>query len=103
MEPLLIKILSLRYKGLGIHVHAGAHSLHPFRYDPVAGIQATRDDPSTIDLVAHGDGSNVDFVVGVYDRDLISALQFRHRALRNKQRPRLGTDYGSDFGVTARS
>ena len=84
-------------------MHAGAHSLNPFRYDSVAGIQAARDDPSVIDPVAHGDGSNVNFVVGLYDRDLISPLQLRHRSLRNKQRPGLGSDYRANFGVTAGS
>jgi hypothetical protein len=73
--------------------------LNPFRYDSIAGIQPARDDPSVIDPVAHSDRSNVNFVVGVYNRDLISPLQFRHRALGNKQRPRLGPDYGADFTV----
>src|SRR3984885_5978515 len=96
-------IFGFCHERFGIHVHAGAHSLNPFRYDSVAGIQATRDNPAVTDPVAHGDGSNVDFVVGFYHRDLISPLQFRHRTLRNKQRPRLGSDYGADFGVTTRS
>src|ERR1700731_3288664 len=93
-------ILGLCCERLGIYVHAGAHSLNPFRYDPVAGIQAARDDPLVTDPGAHGDSSNIDFVVATDDRDLISALEFRHRTLRNKQRPRLGSDYGADFAVT---
>src|SRR5208282_3525683 len=40
-----LSILGLRSERLRIHVHAGVHSLNSFRYDPVAGIQATRDDP----------------------------------------------------------
>src|ERR1700693_107624 len=101
-RPLLID-LGFCYERLGIHVHSGAHSLNPFRYDSVAGIQATRDDPLVTDPVAHGNSSNVDFVVAIYDRDLIFDLQLRHCALRNKQRPRLGSDYGAHFAVTAGS
>ena len=84
-------------------MHSGAHSLNPFRYDPVAGIKAARDDPSAIDPVAHGDGPNVDFVVGVYDRDLKPALQFRHRPLRDEECSGLGPDHGANFSVTARA
>src|ERR1700733_2834133 len=95
--------LGFCYEGLGIHVHARAHSLNPLRYDSVAGTQAARDDPSVIDPVAHSDGSNVNFVVGLYDRNLISPLQFRHRALRNQERAGLFADHSPHLAVAARS
>ena len=46
----------------------------PLHYDSVARIQAARDDPSVIDPVSHGDGSNVDFVLGTDDSHLVAAL-----------------------------
>jgi hypothetical protein len=55
-------------------VHAGTHSLNPFCYDSITGIQAACDDPPVIDAITYSDSSNVDLVVSVYDRDLISAL-----------------------------
>jgi hypothetical protein len=66
----------LGHEWLGIHVHTGAHSLHSFDYDSVSGVQPAGDDPSVIDPVADGDGSNIHFVVGVNDSDLVAALQF---------------------------
>src|SRR5580692_257017 len=95
--------LVFRHERFRVHVRACAHSLNPFHYDPVPRIESAGDNPSVIDAISHSDGSNVDFIAGVDDGDLISALQLRYRALRNQQRPGLGSNYGTDFGVTARS
>jgi hypothetical protein len=48
--------------------------LNAFHYDSVAGVETARNNPSAIDAVAHGNGSNVDFVVGAHDSNLVAAL-----------------------------
>src|SRR5579864_1977323 len=89
--------LALGHEWLGIHAHTAAHSLHSFSNDSVSWIEPARDDPSVINPVGHSDRSNVNFVVGANDRNLVAPLQFRHGPLRNEQRPRLRPDYRADF------
>src|ERR1700677_4997906 len=77
-------ILGFCYKRLGVHAHTGAHPLNAFNYDSVACIEAARHDQSVIDAVAHRNGSNINFIAGAHDSNLVAALQFRYRALWNK-------------------
>src|SRR5271169_3751878 len=95
--------LVLGHKWLGIHAHTTAHSLNSFNNDSVSGIEPVSDDPSVINPVAHSDRSNVNFVVGANNSNLVAPLQLRHCPLRNKQRPRLGPDNRTDFGIAAGS
>src|SRR5579863_86100 len=97
------RCLVLGPEWLGIHVHAGAHPLDSFNHDSVSRIQPVRDDPSVINPVAHSDRSNVHLVVSSNHSNLVAALQFRNRPLRNQQRPRLGPYYRPDFGIAAGS
>src|SRR5208282_1983907 len=94
---------ALGHEWLGIHAYATAHSLHSFNHHSVSKVEPVRDDPSVINPVADGDRSNVDFVVGADDGNLVAALQLRHCPLRNQQRPRFGPDYCPDFAVAAGS
>src|ERR1700756_1052008 len=95
--------LVLGHEWLGIHAHPTAHSLNSFNHDFVSWIEPARDDPSVINPVAHSDRSNVNFIVGANHSNLVAALQFRHCALRNQQRPRLRPDDSADFGIAAGS
>src|ERR1700733_520482 len=89
------------YERLGIHVHTGAHPLNSLNYDSVACIESARDDPSVLDAVAHHNRSNINFIVCTNDGNLVAALQFRYRALGNKQRSRLFADHSSYLAVAS--
>src|SRR5271163_707698 len=94
--------LVLGHEWLGIHLHTSVHSLNSLNNDSVSRIKPVRDDPSVINPVADSNGSNVNFVVGANDSNLVAALQLRHRPLGNKQRPWLGPDHRADFAIAAR-
>src|ERR1700733_3356588 len=95
--------LILGDEGLGVYTHTGAHPLNSLNHDSVSRVQPVLDDPSVINPVAHSDRSNVNFVVGANDSNLVAALQLRDCALWDKQRPRLGPDYRADFGIASGS
>src|ERR1700728_433509 len=95
--------LVLGQEWLGIHTHTTAHPLNSFDHDSVSGIEPVSYDPSVINPVAHSDRSNVDFVIGADDSNLVATLQLRDCPLGNKQGPRLGPDYRADFTIAAGS
>src|ERR1700722_322311 len=102
-RSLVRRILVLGHEWLGIHAHTGAHSLNSLHHDSVSGIEPVSDDPTAINPVAHRDRSNVNFVVGANDSNLIAALQLRHCPLGNKQGPRLNPDYRADLAIATGS
>src|SRR5580658_2128240 len=66
--------LILGNEGLGVYTDTTAHSLHSFNHDSVSCVQPAHDDPSVVDPIADSDRSNVTFVVGANDGNLITAL-----------------------------
>ena len=86
---------------LRIHLHSLANLLHAFGDHALARLEALADDPLRADAVAHLDESNVHFVVAIHDRNLIAALKFIHRALRNQKSAGLHSQRRADPTVLA--
>src|ERR1700693_1715023 len=74
-----------RRERLGIHLHSLANLLYAFGHDAFAGLEAIANQPLIADPIAHLDESNVHFVVGVHNRNLIAALKLIHSALLHQQ------------------
>ena len=66
-------------KRLGIYFRAGAHLSHALRHHAFVWFEALGDDPLAADMFADLDGANIHLVVGVHNRNLVSALQLGHR------------------------
>jgi len=79
-----LPILCLRAKRLGVYSRARAYFLNAFGDDSFAGIQPFRNNPLGANTVANRDCSNADLIVATYNGNLVTALEFRHCALRNK-------------------
>src|SRR5277367_561234 len=90
-----------RGKRLGVHLHARAHLLYTLSDHSFAWLESVRNHPLVVDTVTDRDRSNVDFVVAVHRRDLISTLQLRDCSLRYKQRILLDSDHRANLGVPA--
>src|SRR5258708_3834665 len=76
--------LTFRGKWLGVHLHARTHLLHSFDNHAFASFQSVRNNPLGADTVADLDRPDPHFVLVAHRRDLIAALQLRHRTLRDK-------------------
>jgi hypothetical protein len=59
---------------LWIYRHSLANFLHALGDHALAGLHALADEPLITDPVAHGDGSNLDFIGGIYHGNLVTAL-----------------------------
>src|SRR5712692_11139357 len=79
-----LPILCLRAKRLGVYSRARAYFLNAFGDDSFAGIQPFGNNPLGANAITDRDRSNAHFVVGSYNGNLVTALEFRHCALRNK-------------------
>ena len=95
--------LGFRRKGLGVHLHAGAHLLHALDHHALSWFQSVGNDPLAADTVADLDGPDAHFVLVIHLRDLIAALQFRDCALGDQQRILLHANGSADLGVSARA
>src|SRR5439155_3259604 len=67
--------------------------------NPFARVQPFLNDPQAAHAVADLDGPDAYFVLTVHHGDLIAALEFRHRALRNQQCTPLDSSRGSDPAI----
>src|SRR5208282_1220814 len=87
--------------GLGSHRCALPHLLHAFGDDAIARLEPAVNDPVAADAVAHLNSSDFRLVVGIDNRDLVTALQLGDGALRNHQRVVLDADHGANLSVAA--
>src|SRR5579864_4060226 len=76
--------LTLRGERLGVHLRARTRLLHALGNHTFALLETFRNNPLRADTVADLDWPDVHFVLGVYHRYLIAALQLRNRTLRDK-------------------
>src|SRR5215510_8619397 len=79
--------------------HSGSDPLQPLHDDLVSGLQALLDDPHVPVDRAGLDDLDRDLVVRPDDRDLVAALELRHRALRHEDRALLDVQGDADLGV----
>ncbi len=70
----LLAFCFLRAKGLGFHLRARAHLLNAFGDNSLTWFQPFCNNPFGPRSVADRDRSNADFVVGAYNRNLVTAL-----------------------------
>ena len=75
--------------------------MRAFNHDVLAGLKSFFDDPKIGGPFSHAHGLDVDFVALADDRDLVAALQFRHRALRHQQRVWPGINLHANAGELA--
>src|SRR5258708_1041204 len=90
------------HKRLRADCHARTSLLDALGYYALARLYPFGYDPHGTDPIAEFHGPNADPVCVVHDGDLIAALQFRHSALRNKQRTCAGPDRCTDPPVLPR-
>src|ERR1700731_892197 len=97
-----LPILCGRAKRLGAHLRARAYFLNSFGDHSFARIQPFSNDPLGADAVAHLDCPNADFVLAPHNRNLVTALELCHRALRHKKCTLLQPDNRANFSIAAR-
>ena len=75
------------------------HFLHALGDHAFARVQSLVDDPQAAYAVTDFDRPDAYFVLTVHHGHLITALEFRHRALRDQQRALLGSSRGPDPAI----